>query len=122
MKDKKKKTIKKKIVKKPKRQLKKPKKIVKKQPKKEYVSKHGVKEKKIKIRYGRIIICLIILGGILYYIFNYMKIPIRNIFVSGNTTISDQEIIELANLENYPNFYKLSSRKRFRKKYLYNGC
>lgn len=100
MKDKKKKSIKKKVVKKVVK--KQPKKVVKKKPKKEYVSKHGKREKKIKIRYGRIFICLVILAGIIYFCFNYVKIPIRNIFISGNTTLNDQEIIDLSGLRDYP--------------------
>ena len=97
MKDKKKKPVKKKPMKKTIK-----KKIVKKQQKKEYVSKHGKREKKIKIRYGRIFVCLIILAIILYLCFTYIKIPIRNIYISGNTTLKDQEIIDLSGLRDYP--------------------
>jgi len=67
-----------------------------------YISKHSSKESKIKIRYNRIIIFLIILFGILYLCFNYIKIPVKNIFISGNESFSDQEIIDISGLRNYP--------------------
>ena len=54
-----------------------------------YTSRHGKKVKKVKVRYGRIILVLIILFLITYSIFTYIKIPIKNIFISGNTLIKE---------------------------------
>ena len=36
---------------------------------------------------------------------------IKNIYVSGNNTLKDQEIIELAGINNYPNLFQISSKK-----------
>jgi len=74
-----------------------------------YVSRHGKKEKRIKIRYGRIIILLLFLFTFFYLIFTYIKIPIRNIFISGNTILKDQEIIDLADISDYPSILSISS-------------
>ena len=93
MKDKKKKTVKRKRV---------SKKPIRKKTNSNYVSKHGKKEKKIRIRYGRLFIFFLIVFFLLYLIFTYIKIPIKNIYVKGNTILSDQEIIDAAGLRDYP--------------------
>ena len=74
-----------------------------------YVSRHGKKEKRIKIRYGRIIILLLFIFTFFYLIFTYIKIPIRNIFISGNTILKDQEIIDLADISDYPSILSFKS-------------
>ena len=56
----------------------------------------------------KILIIIIILGSLIFY-FKNMKI--KNIYVSGNNTLKDQEIIELAGINNYPNLFQISSRK-----------
>lgn len=61
-----------------------------------------VKVKRLKI--GRVFIALLILILILIVIKAISSIPITNIYVSGNSILSDQEIIELASLEKYPSF------------------
>lgn len=81
----------------------------KKQTKNTYVSRHGKKVKKVRIRYGRIIFCILLLFTLFYLLFTYVKIPIRNIFISGNTTLKDQEIIDLADISDYPSIFSFSS-------------
>lgn len=39
------------------------------------------------------------------------KIPIKNIIISGNYYLTDQEIIELAKIDNYPSFILTTSRE-----------
>ena len=56
----------------------------------------------------KILIIIIILGSLIFY-FKNMKI--KNIYVTGNNTLKDQEIIELAGINNYPNLFKISSKK-----------
>lgn len=68
-----------------------------------------IKKKKFRIKFGVIIcflvlLCLIGLG--IYYISN---IKITNIYISGNHYLSDQEIIEIGQIENYPPTFKNSS-------------
>ena len=71
-----------------------------------------VKKQKVvvrKIRYGRVLICVIIISLIIYLFSCFIDINIKNIYISGNTLVSDYEIIELAGLENYPSiFYDMS--------------
>lgn len=65
--------------------------------------------KKRKIKYGRVILVLLII----FLLFNIFKSlldsPIKNIYISGNEYLSDQEIIELASLQNYPSIFKTTS-------------
>jgi len=73
------------------------------------VKKKKNKKKKIKIKFKFIfflilLICLIVLG--IYYI---SGIKITNIYISGNDYLKDQEIIELANIQDYPPVLKNSS-------------
>lgn len=76
-----------------------------------YVSKHGKRTKKIKIRYGRIFLFLIILFLFIYVIVTYVKIPIKNIFVKGNSYLSDQQIIDLAGISDYPSLLSFTNRQ-----------
>lgn len=64
-----------------------------------------------KIRYGRIFLILIILFLIFYLLFNFIDFPIKNIYVKNNTILSDQKIIELAHLENYPSIFKYTEHE-----------
>ncbi|MDD3452734.1 MAG: FtsQ-type POTRA domain-containing protein [Bacilli bacterium] len=84
------------------------KKIQKKIPKK--IVQHKYEKVKVrKIRYGRILVFLLIIFLLFYLISTFVKFPIKNIFIYNNQILSDQEIIELASLENYPSiFYKTS--------------
>src|SRR5574344_1707516 len=74
-----------------------------------YISRHGKKTKKVKVRYGRIFLFLIILSLVIYAVVTYIQIPIKNIFVSGNNTLSDQEIIDLAGISNYPSILSFTN-------------
>lgn len=56
----------------------------------------------------KILIIIIILGSLIFY-FKNMKI--KNIYVTGNNNLKDQEIIELAGINNYPNLFQTSSKK-----------
>lgn len=53
-----------------------------------------------------ILIVILIFASVSYLL---VKIPIKNIVVSGNSYLSDQEIIELAGIDNYPSFIKTLS-------------
>ena len=64
------------------------------------------KTKKRKLKLGRLLLALIILVFIVYLIKLVFRFPIKNIFVEGNTILSDQEVIDLAKLENYPSIFK----------------
>ena len=55
-----------------------------------------------KNRIIKIIVILVLLAIFIVYILN---IKIKNIYVIGNNILSDQEIIELAGIQNYPKLF-----------------
>ena len=64
-----------------------------------------MKKKKNKVRkIFKILGVIIILSLIVYIVIN---IKIRNIYVKGNNILTDQEIIELAGIENYPKLFSI---------------
>ena len=42
-------------------------------------------------------------------LFKYINFPIKNIFVKGNNILSDQEVIDIAKINNYPSYFKYTS-------------
>ncbi|MBP3921068.1 MAG: FtsQ-type POTRA domain-containing protein [Bacilli bacterium] len=57
---------------------------------------------KFKIRYKRLLIFIMIILIIVMIFIKIFNLKISNIYISGNKYLSDQEIIELANISNYP--------------------
>lgn len=84
-------------------------KIISKRTTKKKYTKGVKKTKKRKIRFGRILLWIIFPAVLLYIISSCVQFPIRNIFISGNHILSDQEIIELVGIENYPSIFSVSS-------------
>ena len=66
-----------------------------------------MKKKNKKRKILKIIIAILIMGILLFLILNQQ---IKNIYVINNSILSDQEIIELAGIENYPKLFSISSR------------
>lgn len=89
------------------------------------MKKKGKEKQKKKINIKRVIIVFVILFVIPFSIYKIYKTNIKNIFISGNNYLSDQEIIDIAKLENYPNSIKNSSntiKKRLEKnRYIYSA-
>lgn len=85
------------------------KKIKKKSNKQIKYSKNTKKKRKLKL--GRIFLFLLVLILIFYLLKFICYFPIKNIFIEGNTYISDQEIIDMAKIENYPSIFKYSSKE-----------
>ena len=68
-------------------------------------------KKKIKLKLLPIMIVIIALV-ILVLLGKYISlIPIKNIYLVGNQVLSDQQLIELAGIEDYPSFLLTSSKK-----------
>ena len=67
------------------------------------------KKKKKKLRVGRLFFLLIIILAISFACVKFIDIPIRSIIIKGNEILSDQEVIEDAKLDDYPNFIKTFS-------------
>ena len=60
------------------------------------------KKLKRKLNYKRVIIVLIILFLLFLIIYGIFNIRIKNIYISGNNFLSDQEIIDISGLKDYP--------------------
>lgn len=73
------------------------------------------KKHKRKINIKRVLIVLIIVLIIVFAIYKISKVTITNIYISGNSYLSDQEIIDISGLKDYPNSmnnmsYKIKKR------------
>lgn len=68
-------------------------------------------KKRFKIRYGRIFLSLLIVFLVFYLIFSVAKFPIKNIFIYNNQILSDQEIIDMAGISNYPSILSKTTRE-----------
>lgn len=77
------------------------------------VSKAPLPKKKVrvrKLRYGRIFFVVLFFAILLYLFLQFVHFPIRNLYIEHNTYLSDQEIIDLAGLRDYPGMFSSSSR------------
>ncbi len=65
------------------------------------------KKKKVKkINYRRVMFFIFLLFFLAFIVFSIFQIPLKNIYVYDNNILSDQEIIELSKLNNYPEIFK----------------
>ena len=69
------------------------------------------KKKRRRLKIGRLFLILLVLGVISFAFMKFFDIKIRNIVIKGNFILTDQEIIELANLQNYPPYLEVFSYK-----------
>lgn len=64
-----------------------------------------------RIRYKKLVLFLLIVFIFVLILFKFLTLKITNIFVDGNIYFSDQDVIELAKISNYPSaFFTFSSR------------
>ena len=61
--------------------------------------------KKPKFRFKKFLLFILILYIIGFGIYQFLLTPVRNIFISGNNYLTDQEIIDISKLNNYPSFF-----------------
>lgn len=73
-------------------------------------NKSKITPKKRKVKYKNIIIFIFIVVLGIFCVFGIMNLKIKNIYISGNTILSDQQIIDLAGLHNYPSISTTSSK------------
>lgn len=84
--------------------------MVKKKIKK--INKVKKKKKKIRIKYSRVFLLIVIIVLIVLLVKAFLNIKITNIYVSGNDVyFKDQEIIDIAKIQNYPKTLMNSSSK-----------
>ena len=65
--------------------------------------KKNNKKNKRKLNKKRFLIFIIILLFLVLFFYKLFNINIKNIYISGNEFLTDQEIIDIAKLQNYPN-------------------
>lgn len=71
--------------------------------------KQNLKPKKTKIKIKAVLVALIFIIIAMLLIISFIKKPIANIYVYGNEILSDWEIIELAELDDYPSWFSISN-------------
>ncbi len=76
-------------------------------------------KKKLKIKLLPLFVFIILLVVGYFAVMLCTKIPIKNIYVINNNIVTDQEIIELAGIDDYPSFLSTSISK-MKKKILKN--
>lgn len=71
-------------------------------------------KKKVRIKIWPILVLLLITAVVASSYYMLTLIPIKNIYIMGNEYLTDQEIIELAGIDNYPSFLAttISSMKK----------
>lgn len=71
-------------------------------------------KKRTKIKILPILILFVMIGILSGVSYLFTLIPIKNIYIIGNEYLTDQEIIELAKIEDYPSFLRttISSMKK----------
>ena len=60
------------------------------------------KKNKIKVNYKRLFLLILFLYVLIYSLYTIINTPIKNIYIKNNTLLTDQEIIEIAELQDYP--------------------
>ena len=66
-------------------------------------------KRKRKIKYKRKIFFIIIVFLVSFGIYVFLNIKLKNIYVTGNTIIKDQDIIEYLGIEDYPPIIKINT-------------
>ena len=65
--------------------------------------------KKKKLRLLPFLIFILVIAIIVFLVLVLLDTKVKNIIISGNSIISDEEIIQRAGLTDYPSFYKTST-------------
>lgn len=66
-------------------------------------------KKKRRLRIGRLFLLLLFISVISFALYKFVDVPIRSIIIKGNDILTDQEIIEMAELEDYPSYFSTLS-------------
>lgn len=73
------------------------------------MSKKGKKHKKRKLKLKAIFIFLVILTSIILSVYYILHKKITNIYIIGNSLYTDEEIIKIADIENYPSIIDMNA-------------
>lgn len=75
------------------------------------MAKSDTKKKKRKFKYKKIFGCLFLFAIFLVIINAIINLKIKNIYVSGNDVLTEQEVIDYAGLKHYPKIITTNSNK-----------
>ena len=82
------------------------------------------KKRKKRLRVGRLFLLLIIILAISFACYKFIDIPIRSIIIKGNEILTDEEIVEISDLDDYPSYFSVLSivvkNKLMKNKYIEN--
>lgn len=67
------------------------------------------KKRKRRLKKGRVLLLILILLAISFLCYKFVNIPVRSITIKGNEILTDNEIIEIAKLNNYPSIFNVFS-------------
>ena len=73
------------------------------------MAKKIVKRKKIRI--FRLLLLLLILGTIVFFAYRFIKTSTKNIIITGNKYLNDEEVLQIAKLSDYPSFMMILPSK-----------
>ena len=71
---------------------------------KKVVEEEQVVVVKRRIKVANVLIVLIVLYVALLYAYKLVVAPINNIYISNNKYLTDQEVIDISGIRNYPSF------------------
>lgn len=77
------------------------------------MAKKIVKKKKLKV--FNLLLILIVTFGLFFGVYVYLKLPVVNLIVKGNSYLNDDYILELSGLKEYPSFWLTSMNKAEKK-------
>ena len=69
------------------------------------------KVKKVRINFKALIVLLLIIYLIGMLLYTFFTIRIKNIYITNTKLLTDNEIIEKANIKDYPIIFKINTRK-----------
>ena len=70
-----------------------------------------VKKVKRKFNFKKFLILILLIYIVINGTYYLLKRPVKNIIITGNKEVKDYEIIEAANLKNYPSFISINKSK-----------
>ena len=77
------------------------------------MAKKIVKKRKLKV--FRLLLLLIVLTGLFFGMYFYLKLPIVNLIVKGTNYLNDDYILDLSGLYDYPSFWLSNMNKKEKK-------
>ena len=77
------------------------------------MAKKIVKKRKLKV--FNLLLILIVISGLFFGVYLFLKIPVKNLIVKGNGYLNDDYILDLSGYKEYPSFWLTSSSKATKK-------